>query len=91
MSSLIDTDLIIDGLHSRPDALTQLERLAPAGIAVSIISLGELYEGAYLSLDPAAHLESLREFLAGYRIVNMDDQVMKRFAQNAHLYAAKGS
>jgi hypothetical protein len=30
MSSLIDTDIIIDGLHNELDAQSRLERLAPS-------------------------------------------------------------
>jgi tRNA(fMet)-specific endonuclease VapC len=81
MSSLVDTDLLIDGLHDSSTALALLERLAPAGLAVSIISLGELFEGAYLLEDSETHLAGLRTFLAGYRILPLNEQIMSRFAQ----------
>ncbi len=49
MSYLVDTDWIIDGIAGIGNARTILERLSPNGLAVSIITLGELYEGAYAS------------------------------------------
>ncbi len=81
MNYLIDTDLIIDGLHGVASALTLLEDLAPSGLAVSILSLGELYEGAYHTLDPEAHREGVDRFLQGYRLVGLDQSTMARFAR----------
>ncbi len=46
MSCLVDTDWIIDGLRGRPEALAALEERRDEGLGVSIITLGEVYEGA---------------------------------------------
>ena len=81
MSYLIDTDLIIDGLHNHSPALALLERLASSGVAVSILSLGELYEGAYLFPNPESHLAGMHQFLQGYHILGLDEPIMARFAQ----------
>jgi predicted nucleic acid-binding protein len=81
MSSLIDTDIIIDGLHNELDAQSRLERLAPSGLAISIISLGELLEGAYLSSDPEIHHAKLHEFLRGFQVLGLNEQIMHRFAR----------
>ncbi|MGA7672330.1 MAG: type II toxin-antitoxin system VapC family toxin [Nitrolancea sp.] len=81
MSYLIDTDLIIDGLHAVASALALLEDLAPSGLAVSILSLGELYEGAYHTPDPESHRQGVDLFLHGYRLVGLDQSTMVRFAR----------
>ncbi len=81
MSYLIDTDLIIDGLHSLSPALSLLEHLAPTGLALSILSLGELCEGAFLSPNPELHLHGVDEFLRGYRLLSLDEPTIRRFAQ----------
>jgi predicted nucleic acid-binding protein len=47
MSILVDTDWIIDGLIGRPDALLTLSKLGPLGLAVSAVTVGEVFEGAY--------------------------------------------
>ena len=47
MKYLVDTDWIIDVLNDQATAIQTLLDLAPDGLAVSLISYGELYEGAY--------------------------------------------
>ncbi len=51
MAYLIDTNIVIDHLAELPDASALIERLSPAGIAVSIISYMEAYQGVLRSPD----------------------------------------
>ena len=51
LSYLIDTDWIIDHFNEVERITRKLEELAPEGLAVSIISLAELYEGIYHSRE----------------------------------------
>jgi tRNA(fMet)-specific endonuclease VapC len=44
-SYLIDTDWIIDHFHKVEKVVRKLEELASEGLALSIVSLAELYEG----------------------------------------------
>ena len=44
MKYLIDTDWLIDHLSGVKKVKTKLEELAPEGLAISIISLAEIYE-----------------------------------------------
>jgi predicted nucleic acid-binding protein len=44
MTYLIDTDWVIDHLNHIEHVTRRLEELAPEGLALSIISLAELYE-----------------------------------------------
>ena len=90
MSSLINTDLIIDALHDHSSAFALLDRLAPSGIAISILTLGELYEGVYRSPDPVAHRTTLHQFLAGYRIIGLDEPTLDRFARERAALRAQG-
>ena len=55
--------------------------LAPAGLAVSIITYGELYEGAAFAHDPEPALAGLRSFLKGKAILLLTQLTMERFAQ----------
>ena len=52
MTYLIDTDWVIDHLRQVETTTRRLEELAPQGLAMSIVSLAELYEGIYYSRDP---------------------------------------
>ncbi len=46
---LVDTDWIIDHFANVHATTQKLRELQPQGIAVSIVSLAELYEGVYYS------------------------------------------
>ena len=67
-----------------------LRQLAPAGIAVSRVSVAELYEGAFATTNSSAHLAMLRIFLRPYPIVEFDDAVAERFAQIRFLLRRRG-
>jgi hypothetical protein len=54
--------------------------LAPAGLALSIITYGELYEGAYYSRNPEAALAGLHAFLEGKKILPLSQAVIEGFA-----------
>jgi tRNA(fMet)-specific endonuclease VapC len=76
---LVDTDWIIDSLHGRSSATQTLLELAPQGLAISLISYGELYQGAYYATDPLVALTGSRQFLRGKRLLPLTKVVMERF------------
>lgn len=76
---LLDSDWAIDVLNGQSGALDLLLRLEPSGIALSIISYGELYQGAYYGRNPEDRLVDLATFLQGKEIIAPNVQVMERF------------
>jgi tRNA(fMet)-specific endonuclease VapC len=76
---LIDTDWIIDALHEFGTATQTLIDLAPDGLAVSLISYGELYEGAYYARNPQTELAGLTAFLQGKDLLPLTTAIMERF------------
>jgi predicted nucleic acid-binding protein len=48
---LVDTDWLIDVINGQQTATQVLADLSDDGIAVGLISYGELYEGAYYGRD----------------------------------------
>lgn len=78
-SYLVDTDWIIDCLHGQRPAIDTIMELAPRGLLVSIISYGELYEGAYYARNPQEKLEGLRNFLEGKEILPLTLPIVERF------------
>ncbi|MGH2562808.1 MAG: type II toxin-antitoxin system VapC family toxin [Thermomicrobiales bacterium] len=76
---LIDTDWIIDVLHGQVAAVEKLNELEPRGLAVSLISYGELYQGAYYARNRDEALAGLREFLVGKDLLPTTVSVMERF------------
>jgi tRNA(fMet)-specific endonuclease VapC len=78
---LVETDRAADWLNGRPDAVELLRSLAPAGLALSLISLGELYEGIYFGRDPAKDERALRAFLRFVDVLPLNRSIIKRFAR----------
>jgi predicted nucleic acid-binding protein len=77
---LLDTDWIVDVLNGQDRAIQMVLELAPSGLAISIITYGELYEGAAFAHDPAPALAGLRSFLKGKAVLPLTQAVMERFA-----------
>jgi tRNA(fMet)-specific endonuclease VapC len=78
---LLDTDWVVDILTGQEKAIHTAVELAPAGLAISIITYGELYEGAAFARDPEPALSGLQSFLKGKPILPLTQPVMERFAQ----------
>ena len=81
MRFLVDADWLIDAAIGRPRAQQTLDRLSDAGLAVSIIAVAEVYEGAFGSPDPQATLAGLRDFLSDFAILPVTDSVVEHFAR----------
>jgi len=81
ISYLIDTDWIIHYLHGNEEIVRRLISLREDGLAISIISLAELYEGIYYSTDPAGNENALQEFLTGVSVLGMDDEICRIFGR----------
>jgi predicted nucleic acid-binding protein len=86
MTYLIDTDWLIDYLLGVPPAQTLLASLLPDGLAISIITYSEVYEGILRSPDIQAGARGLRAFLRGAAVLPVTKTVARRNAQvRAHL------
>jgi len=79
---VVDSDWLIDAFVGVPGAVDLLARLRGEGLAVSIISYVELFEGAISAPDPAVELARFRRFLARLTLMPIDDAIMERFARN---------
>ena len=82
MTYLIDTDWVIDHLNHIERVTRRLEERAPEGLALSIISLAELYEGVYFSRDPFESEAALQRFLnPELTILGIDEETCKIFGK----------
>ena len=81
MSTLVDTDLIIDALYGIERILADLERLAMEGVAISVITLAEVLDGSQRAPDPNRAVADARYFLRGYGILPITDHVAEVFAE----------
>src|SRR5689334_20636214 len=80
MTYLIDSDYVADYLKGKPPAVTLLDHLAAAGIAISAVTLAEVYEGIYYGKHPSQYKHGLRQFLRPIRVLAVNRLVAYRYA-----------
>jgi tRNA(fMet)-specific endonuclease VapC len=78
---LVDTDWIIDHLRGKEEVKEKLKELRPSGIAISIVSLAELYEGIYSSKDPIKDQNILENLLTQFFILEIEEDICKVFGK----------
>jgi predicted nucleic acid-binding protein len=81
LSYLIDTDWIIHYLNGNSGIVEKIGLLAKEGLAASVISVAELYEGIYYSTNPAGNEKALNDFLSGISTLGIEDEVCKVFGK----------
>jgi tRNA(fMet)-specific endonuclease VapC len=81
MSYLLDTDAVADWLNSRPEAVSRIASIQREGLAISIITYGEVYDGVYYGRDPKAAEQAFLQFLRGVTVLPLTRSIMKRFAR----------
>ncbi|MGH2365989.1 MAG: type II toxin-antitoxin system VapC family toxin [Chloroflexota bacterium] len=81
MRYLVDTDWVAEYLKGRERAVQLLTSLARDGLAISLITFGEIYEGIYFGHDPQAHERGFREFLRVVQVLPLNRSVMQRFSR----------
>lgn len=78
---LLDTDWMIQALARRDPASRTMYYLANGQVHVSMVSVGALYDGAFAFANPQMHLAGFRQFLEPYRTLDLNDEIMERFAE----------
>ena len=91
LTNLMDTDWAINYLNGFLPTITLVDELRPEGIAVSIISVAELYEGALNSHDPEHDERALREFLNPFPIIELDIPTCRIFGMERARLRARGT
>ncbi len=90
MAYLLDADWVINALAGRRDTVEVLRRLSPEGIAISWVTVGEVYEGAFAFSNPQERLISFRRFLSPFRILSLDEPIVERFAETRFFLRRRG-
>ena len=80
-SFLIDTDWVIDHFNRVGVVTQRLQELQKQGLALSIVSVAELWEGVHFSHSPERSQTMLEEFLSGVVVLGIDEEICKRFGQ----------
>src|SRR5574337_2072596 len=79
---LLDTEWVIHYLHGHHDIVKRVHGLSEQGIALSTVSLAELYEGVFFSSDPSGNESALQDFLRGVTLLGIDEDTCKIFGQH---------
>lgn len=80
MPYLIDSDWVIDHLDDVPRAVALLDQLAADGIAISIVTYMEVFQGRMRSPNPQVAQEKLQRFLDAVPILPFSLAVAQRCA-----------
>ena len=93
MKYLIDTNLIIDLLRGDKNLQRKLQEFAKEGIAISVISLAEIIEGAYLSQIPKENIKKFQDALSSYGIfvVDIDTKIAETYGIFQAIQERKGN
>lgn len=81
ISYLIDTDWIIHYLNGSRNIVAKLRSLEKDGLAISVISLAELYEGIYYSTNSDGNERALNDFLSGVSVIGVEDIICRLFGK----------
>ncbi len=81
MKYLVDTDWVIDYLKGRSPVVDELAHMAEDGLAISLITYGEIYEGIYFAHDPRSSEGGFLKFLRVVKVLPLNRPIMKRFAR----------
>ena len=90
MPYLIDSDWVIDHLDDVPAAVALLDQLAADGIAISIITYMEVFQGRMRSPNPQEAQEKLEQFLAAVPVLPFTPAVAERCASLREMLRTQG-
>jgi predicted nucleic acid-binding protein len=86
----VDTDWAIDYLNGEDRTRKRLEEIEESGLAFSIISLAEVYEGIYYSKDPEGNEKALLDFLQDVTVISVDEEISRLFGKERGRLRALG-
>lgn len=80
MTYLVDTDYVADYLKGQRNVAAILEPLLPEGIAISIITFAEVYEGIFYGHNRTQHETGFRNFLKSTPVLSVTRPIARQFA-----------
>ncbi|HTE86076.1 MAG TPA: type II toxin-antitoxin system VapC family toxin [Dehalococcoidia bacterium] len=81
MTYVVDSDWVADWLAGRPQATRLLTDLSTDGIAISLVTYGEIYEGIYYGHGPIRAAQVFRQFLRDVPVIPLHRAILQRFAR----------
>jgi len=90
LSYLVDTDWAVHWLHGNERIRQRMEELRGQGLALSAVSLAELWEGVHYSRDPLQSEHGLNDFLRRVSFVSIVEETCKLFGKERGRLRAAG-
>lgn len=81
MRYLLDTNICVYALKRREVVIDRLQALSPDDIAISVITLAELWFGARKSVRPESTRRSVDAFLRPFEVVPFDRGAAEAYAR----------
>lgn len=80
---ILDTDFIIGYLRKVPKVIEILSKYKQneTELKTTIINMGELYKGAFLSMKLNENLEKIEEFFKNIIVLDLNKEIMKIYAK----------
>ena len=91
MPYLIDTDWVIDYMHQIPRVVDRVTELTPDGLSLSVVTLGELYDGVQGDIDPRQSERELGDFLERVELLDLDEETARIFGRERRRLRAQGN
>jgi tRNA(fMet)-specific endonuclease VapC len=90
MKYLLDTTWISEYLRGNAEVISKVQELQEEGLAVSIISVAELYEGVFRSNIPSTNESSLNDFLGAVTVLDISRDICKIYGEEKAKLLQKG-
>ena len=90
MKYLVDSDYVADYLKGRPTATALLGVLFQDGMAMSIITFAEVYEGIYYGYNRTHYTKIFHHFLQGVSVLGITRSIAKQYARMRGELGRKG-
>src|SRR5262245_65500888 len=81
MTYLLDTDVTVDYLNAHSASIDLVNPLLPQGVAISLVTYGEIYDGVYDGRNPGAAERAFLQFLRSVSVVPLNRATMREFAR----------
>ena len=81
MTYLVDTSWIIEALRGNQEIAQRLRSFREEGLAVSIVSVGELYKGIFRADDQTESERGVNDFLTSTEVLTINSEICILFGR----------
>jgi tRNA(fMet)-specific endonuclease VapC len=90
MTHLADTSWVVEHLRGNQEVTDRLNSLGNEVVSISIITVAELYVGAYRSSNLTRTLSAVRDFIGKVVVLDINDDICLRFGREKAVLLDKG-